>query len=332
MPRKRAPADRTATTTEYLVCPFDVHEFAKTGGKQLTELGRTLNLNASNFHNWRVQMPGMVPLSVAKALVLSYLPEHLPEFEATIDGKIARRPRPVFITDETAALAREYDQRRADTRLGMTSGETYVIPPRRLEDADVLGHIPAAEPELPPELPPEEPATIAAEVLAATHLPPAPPPSNSYTLQTPAGPITVTLPEASSVTMGEREILTALTLQLNVQLIEAHRQLHEERIVMRSLESERNALRGRVKELIEHTRELVETSRTTAAKGIATVASATKPVLATNADYERVKAAVRQVPELERLVAALQAETVKVHEGAPSAGFPQGAAGATSLH
>lgn len=321
---------RTVTISERLVCAFDVRDFARKGNKSLTELARALDIGVSNFHNWHSQMTGQVPLSVAKALMVTYLPGHLAEFEAAIDGTIERRHRTCFISDETARLARDYDRERAGARIAMTNGETYIVPPQLDEpapadDASIAGHIPAAEPEPTPlDL------TIPPEVETALVLPPAPPSPRRYQIQTAAGVVEITLPESSDVTIGEREIMTAMVLRLNVQLTEAHRQNHELQILHRSAEAQASSLRGRVKELVDERAQIIETARTTAAKGVVTVHSATKPVIAKDSDFERVKATVRQIPELEKLVMQMQAE-VKVHSGGSTVGFTPGAASAASL-
>lgn len=335
--KPRAKAERNSTVLDRFICPFDMRALAKRHHLQLTEVGRAIGVESANFHNWFKQIPGHMPLSVAKACMLIYEPDKIPEFEEGIRGKIERRQRTLFVSEQTALLARRYDNRRPGERLIMKGGEILILqrhPPEPGEDAEP--ETTAPEPEqarlsLVPDSEPEPMPEPAAEVVAATYIPPAFALPSTYTVQTPRGLITVEMP-GQDATPGERELLTAMVLRLNVQNSELHRRNFELDVQNRDLHAQASGLRGRIKELVDANRELVDLSRTTAAKGIVTVHSATTPKVATPKDAASVKAAVREIPELERLVDQLMKETTTVEAGVASSGFTPGAASATALH
>lgn len=352
--KKRASIARSATNHERLICPFDLRAFAQRHRLPLTELGREIGVEGANIHNWFKQIPGFSPLSVAKAAMLTWEPAHIPAFEESIRGKIIRRDRTLFITDKTARIARAYDRKRHGERLIMKDGAVLILqnhPPEPDEKSDEKepeaplsavddptdsapddGHAASADhTPAPAPTPPAPPPEIPAEIEAASILPPRSTAPTTYELNTARGIVRVELPVVEEVSAGEREIYTALLLRLNVQNSELHRRNYEMDVQLRDAMAQINGWRARVKELAEANRELVEASRTTAAKGVVTVQTATAVKIATPKDAASVKAAVREVPELERMVEQLMKENPKVEAGTATTGFTLGAASTTRL-
>lgn len=310
---------RVCTVSDGFVVPFNLRAFAETHGNNMSELMRAIGMPVANMNNWQSMLKGRIPFGAAKALVIRYAPDQIEAWEKSIQGAVELKKPPCKITEVTAALAQQYDAKRAGAKFKLKDGSILTIASAAAEAVARKSHETEIA-RLDREARDAQAALEAQRADEARRLEAdreriASMPRNKVEVQTDRGPITIEMP--ADVPQGEREVYTGLILRLHHQATVAVREKAVIEMRMKGLEGQIDNLKQRLREVTSQSRELEVTVGRADQAAMTTISGVSTPRNATPADFEVVRSRVK-VPELQRLIDDMQ----KGMNGS----FPKGAA------
>src|SRR4051812_17329587 len=106
---------------EFYAVNFDLREFRqKHPDIRRAKIGERLGLSAQSLDNYDRKR---CPISVYKAIIEAFAPNDAHDYELKL--LVSENRRSFYITQQTTALAKAYDQRRAGSKITLADGTGY---------------------------------------------------------------------------------------------------------------------------------------------------------------------------------------------------------------